>query len=177
MHSRIQQIPLSFPIPVHLPEPSVVLTLPTLPSSLGCTYQKQRPWVHKIPALLEWLSLLQAMDEEKSCSLRSAECRSLSVILPSLEEKKKKRKKKEKLSSATQGDKLYLAGNSGFPGAFLISPSSKMGITYLIHVEWRCLIPQQRGEVCACQLHKYVDSKLFLNALRNLFEDVQQIMD
>lgn len=91
--------------------------------------------------------------------------------------RKKKEEKKEKLSSATQGDKLYLAGNSGFPGAFLISPSSKMGITYLIHVEWRCLIPQQRGEVCACQLHKYVDSKLFLNALRNLFEDVQQIMD
>lgn len=39
----------------------------------------------------------------------SAGCRSLSVILPSLEGEKKK-----KLSSATQGDKLYLAGNFGF---------------------------------------------------------------
>lgn len=93
----------------------------------------------------------------------------------------KKKKKEKKLSSVTQGDKLYLAGNSGFPGAnnlfFLISPSSKMGITYLIHVEWRCMILQQRGEVCACQLYKYVDLKLFLDTLRNLFEDVQQVMD
>ena len=105
----------------------------------------------------------------KSCSLCSAECRSLSVILPSLE--------KKKLSSATQGDKWCSAGNSEFPGAndlfFLISPSFKMGMTHLIHVEWRCVIPQQRGWVCACQLYKYVGSKLFLDSQRNLFEDIQ----
>lgn len=34
-------------------------------------------------------------------------------------------------------------------------------------------MPQQRGGVCACQLYKYVDSKLFLDILRNLFEDIQ----
>lgn len=34
------------------------------------------------------------------------------------------------------------------------------------------MIPQQRGGVRACELYKYEDSKLFLDTLRNLFEDI-----
>lgn len=107
----------------------------------------------------------------------SAECRSLSVILPSLEGEKKKKAK----FCNPRGQIIFSWKFWVFPAAnnlfFFISPSSKMGITYLICVEWRCMIPQQRGEVCACQLYKYIESKLFLDTLRNFFEEVQQIMD